>query len=340
MRMTRGVACSLLWLCAGLQPLPGQGIRVTEVQRTAGNRSSPFGTIGGMLEASSGVVLISDDVNKAVWRWELGSQRVSRFARDGRGPGEVMTPVSFARRPAGGFALYDPGHASVLFFDPSLAFERTARLSGGIVSNPKSMAVLSDGSVVISGGRLRDPRDLHRFSAMGDWLESFGDPSPRVTSANARIQSAGGAVRALSRGLLFSHGAPLRIDRFTDNSFSSPRVLTEDVSTLPPLTEEVLHGTPRTVEPGLGLRPFLWWHDRSTGVFTLADGRMLNVITRYHRGDSVWDLYTADGNRLQRVILPRAWYVWDLTPSGRLLASYRDPETDEHIAVVLILEVR
>jgi hypothetical protein len=116
--------------------------------------------------------------------------------------------------------------------------------------------------------------------------------------------------------------------------------IAEDQQFLPELTEENLHGPARTQEPAKGLRPFLWWHDRSTGVFMLPDGRLLNVITRYHRGDSVWELYAVDGRRLVRTVVPIAWYAWDLTAAGDILASYRDPSTDEPNAAVLRIEVR
>lgn len=335
----RPLLCTLM-LATSAHVLRAQTIELLELQRSTGVATSPFGTIGGMLEASAGVVLISDDVNKAVWRWDLAARRVSRFARDGRGPGEVLTPISLTRRPRGGFVLYDPGHASVLFFDQALAFERAARLDGGIVSNPKSIAVLSDGSFVVSGGRLRDPRHLHRYAATGEWLESYGDPSAAIISDNARIQSAGGALRALPEGFLFSYGAPLRLVRFATDTLASPARIAEDLQLLPELREESLYGPPGTVGPARGMRPYLWWHDRTTGVFVLPQGRLLNVVTRYHRGDSVWDLYDAGGQRLARTIVPRAWYAWDLTADGSILASYRDPTTDEPIAAVLKMQVR
>lgn len=332
---------SSLAMGAWLAPASAQSIDVTEVRRTAGISSDQFGTIGGMVEAAPGVIIISDNVNKALYRWEPPLNRVTKFAREGRGPGEVLQPISLARRPGGGFVVYDVAHAGVVFFDRDLAFEQAARLRGGIVSNPKSLAVLSDGSFIVSGGRLRDPRGLHRYAASGDWLESFGDPPAEIVSDHAKIQSAGGAVRALRHGFLYSLGAPLRILRFPADGLGTPALVAEDGQLLPSLTEDNLHGPARLdlPEPMRG-RPFLWWHDRSTGVFELPDGRILNVVTRFHQGDSVWDLYAADGKRLARKIVPHAYYAWDISSSGQLLASHRDPDTDEHSAVVLTLNIR
>ena len=255
----------------------------------------------------------------------------------GTGAGRGARPRDSGPSPDRWFALYDVGHSAVLLYDDTLGFERRIQLKGGLVSNPKSMAVLTDGSFVIAGGRLRDPRHLHRYGPDGDWLESHGDPSPHVKSPMARIQVAGGAVRVVPQGLLFSVGAPLRLVRFPAAQLRSPTLIAEDRRLLPEPTDESLHGPPDASAGGT--RQFLWWHERSTGVFELSAGRILNVVTRYHRGDSVWDLYDRTGTLLSRTVVPRAYYAWDLTRDGHILASYRDPQTDEHLAVVLRLTV-
>src|SRR5690606_2360710 len=128
------------------------------------------------------------------------------------------------------------------------------------------------------------------------------------------------------------------IMHFPDGRLQSPEVLVRDTELIPELSDENLQGPP---EPRAGgARPFLWWHDRSTGVFTLPDVRLLNVVTRYYKGDSDWDIYASDGTRLSRTVVPRPYIVWDITRDGDLLASYRTSDTDEHIATVLRLNVR
>jgi len=326
-------------LALGLGSATGQpqSITVIEVAKTKGDSSAPFGTVVGMVEIGPGTVILADDKHKALHRWDVGPGRVSRFARSGQGPGEVEVPVSLARRPHGGFALYDLSRG-VLLFDRTLQFERRFALQGGFVSNPKNITVLGDGSVVVAGGRLRDPRHLHHYSATGDWLESFGDPPAGLTSTYSRVQTSGGALRALPTGFLFSVGTPLRIVQFPGNTFASPSNLAEDTRLLPPLTEATVTGPP---EPqSKGNPTFRWWHDRSTGVFSLTDGRIVNVVTRFYRGDSIWDLYNRNGKHLARGTIPRAYYAWDLAADGNILASYRDPDTDEAIAVVLRLVLK
>lgn len=331
---------TLVLMAASPVPSLAQAIDLVETQRTTGVPSSPFGIIGSMVEVTPGVIVIADNVSQALYRWDVSPSRVTRLARKGRGPGEVLQPISLARRPGGGFAVYDLAHVGVLFFDRNLAFEKLVRMRGGMVSNPKSLAILGDGSFIVSGGRLRDPRAMHRYAASGDWLESFGDPPPAVVSNEAKIHSAGGAVRALRQGFLYSFGAPLRVLRFPSDQFDDPTLVVEDLEILPELTEDSLYGPVPDLPPPMDTRPFLWWHDRSTGVFELPDGRILNVVTRYYRGDSVWDLYSADGVRLSRTIEPHAYYAWDITVDGQVLASRRDPDTDEHTAVILSLDVR
>lgn len=126
--------------------------------------------------------------------------------------------------------------------------------------------------------------------------------------------------------------------QFSARELRSPALIAEDRRLLPEPTDESLHGPP---DAGAGgSRRFLWWHDRSTGVFELPGGRILNVVTRYYRGDSVWDLYARTGTLLSRTVVPRAYYAWDLTRDGHILASYRDRQTDEHLGVVLNLIVR
>lgn len=325
---------TLMLLSGAAQP---PSIDVVEVATTKGDSSAPFGTVVSMLEVERGSIIISDDKQKALHRWDAKSGGVTRLARAGQGPGEVQVPVSLGRRPGGGFALYDLSNG-VLLFDRALKFERRVLLQGGFVSNPKNLAVLSDSSLVVSGGRLWDPRQLHHYSPAGDWLESFGDPPAGLTSAYARVQTSGGALRALLTGFLFSAGTPLRILRFPGNAFASPSILSEDTRLLPELTEATITGPP--VPQSRGNPTFLWWHDRSTGVFSLSDGRILNVVTRFYRGDSVWDLYTRDGKHIARRTVPRAYHAWDLSADGNVLASYRDPDTDEYVAVVLRLVLK
>ena len=312
-------------------------VQVAEIASTKGEAASPFATISSLIEARPGQVVVSDDVASTLYVWHVSGDSVVVLARRGRGPGEVLTPTSMAQRPRGGFAVYDISNG-ILLFDRGMKFDRQVVLKGGFVSNPKGLAVLGDGSFIIAGGRLRDPRHLHRYDSSGTWVEGYGEPPAGLESIYSRIQTAGGALRSLPQGLLVSFGTPLRIVQFGNDGFRSVRAIAEDVALLPELTEAAVQGPP---EPELqGARQFLWWHDRSTGVYALSDGRILNVVTRFYKGDSVWDVYTSDGRRVARSIIPRAYDPADMTADGHILASYRDPDTDERVATLLRVTIR
>jgi len=173
-------------------------IRVEEVASTKGNPAAYFGTIGDMLEVSPGLVAVADDVSERVHLWDVSTNSVRTLARAGDGPGEVRTPAQLARRPGGGFGVYDVGHAAVLLFDPARAFERKVVL-GPVISNAKDFALLPDGSSVLAGGRIADPKQLQRYSSEGARLAEWGEPSPLLEDPHARVQAAGGARDPLLR---------------------------------------------------------------------------------------------------------------------------------------------
>jgi hypothetical protein len=333
----RPIALGILMVLSAAASAAAQELALREVAATKGSAEVPFGVINDMLEIDDGRILVSDDVVGVVHAWDLQRDRVVRFARSGQGPGEVTVPSRMAANPHGGFGIYDIGASAVLLFDAEARPGRVVRLEGGIVSNPKSMAILEDGSFVIAGGRITGPRHLHRYSGEGRYLGSSGGPHPHLQDRRPLIHSAGGALSTHpDGGFLFSHVAPLRIERFHEDSFDAPELLAEDLRVLPELREEELY-VPSEQSPEAMV--FQWWHDRSTGVAVLVDGRTVNVITRFYEGDSVWDLYAPDGTLEVRTVIDRAYYLYGVTADGRLLGSYRDPATDEQVAVVLELEV-
>lgn len=118
------------------------------------------------------------------------------------GPGEVRAPMQLARRPGGGFALYDVGQAAILLYGPDLEHERT--VTGiGTISYAKDLLVLDDGSFVLAGGALRPLAD---------------------------------------GGFLFSFGAPLRVVRFPAGAgLQTPETMFEDLELRPdPADQELL----------------------------------------------------------------------------------------------------
>lgn len=322
----------------GEAPSRALALQVSELATTQGPPSLPFGTINDMLEVAPGVIGVADDVLHRIHGWIPDTGRFRTLARRGPGPGEVETPMQLAHRPGGGYALYDAGRAGILLYGPDLKHERSV-LGIGLVSNAKDFIVLQDNSFVLAGGKLSDPRHLHHYTADGERAEAWGEPPVTLTDGIARVQAAGGALRLLrGGGFLFSFPTPLRIVRFAAGARWSdqPTAIAEDSELLPEPTDEDLlkpcDASPRCIA-------FQWYFDRSSAILVLADGNLLNVVTRYYRGDSVWDLYAPDGERLARTVIDRAYYVHDLAHDGTVVAHYRNEETDERVAAMLTVEV-
>lgn len=333
-------ALTTLLVLTLLQTLPAdarcQGIVLREIAATRGSPAEPFGSIFDMLQIEDGRIIVADEVSGVLHAWSPESGQFSIFARKGRGPGEVTTPTRLAPRPDGGLAVYDVSASAVLYFDRDGRPDGTTRIPG-VVSNPKSLAIDPRGRVWLSGGRLTDPRHVHVYSPDGKHIASYGEPSPFLRSDYPKIQAAGGALRRDSEGgMIFSYGAPLRIVRFPPGATADPVLIVEDLEFLPELREEEVYVPAPEIHPDA--RGFLWWHDRTTAVFVLPGGRILNVVTRFYEGDSVWDIYSPDGRHEHRTVVDKAYFAYHPTRDGRILAAYRDPDTDESVAV--ILEVR
>jgi hypothetical protein len=63
----------------------------------------------------------------------------------------------------------------------------------------------------------------------------------------------------------------------------------------------------------------------------------LNVVTRFYRRDSLWELWDDDGRLITRTRIPRAYHPWAMVDGDHVLASYRTGDTDEHVLVLLAL---
>ena len=336
MRCWGGVAGTKGLLLASVVPLcllptivAGQELRVRQLHSTKGNPSTPFGSVTDALQVDDGSIWVTDENPGGVWRWSLETGSVRQIQRNGDGPGEVRHPVRLARRPRGGVALYDLGHSAVNLFDRNLRFERRVQLPG-IVSWPKGLLALPDGSFVLAGGQLRHHNQLHRFSETGEILERWGDPHPDAMSPHTRIQAMGGALHAVGDGtFLFSLSSPLRVMRFPSGQWSGiDTLVTGDL--LPELTDDYFL-MPQE-DGGVGIR---WDYPKTTAVWFLEDRRIMNVITRKDEDDSIWDLYGTDGMLISRTEVGVPYDVRQYLGDGRVLALMTDPATDESVVVIL-----
>ena len=115
------------------------------------------------------------------------------------------------------------------------------------------------------------------------------------------------------------------------------RVFASDPDLLEPIGDDFIH------ETGAGMnlrRTFNWYFPQSRAIFRLLDGRILNVVWKHDEGRSIWDVYSPQGKRIARQVFSRAYEPWALARNGDVLASYRDPETGEHIATRLRVTIR
>jgi len=200
----------------------------------------------------------------------------------------------------------------------------------GLVSNPKDLLLLADGSFVVAGGKISDTHHLQRYGPDGEMLEVWGTPEPGVTHPMAKVNLAGGSLRALADGgWLFAQTAPYRVARFAPEAFTSPVTLFEDTELVPNPTDEAL------VSIEDNRISFRWWFDHISGLVRLDGDRTLTVVTRYYSGDSVWTIHDASGDVVGRTVIDRAYKLHDQLDASTFVGSYRDPVTDERIAVVL-----
>jgi hypothetical protein len=309
-----------------------QGLQLRERWSTRGAPGKEFISIDGMAEARDGTVWVSDPRGGAVYGVAPDAASMRVVARSGNGPGEVRGPHHIAQTPDGGLAVLDLGHNAIEVFDGSSRFQYRIPLQYPIV-NPKGFVVLPGNRFVVSGGIYGRAESIHIFGLDGrlsaSWL-----PAPRTINLRAGVLVAGGPLAPMGDGsLLFSRAAPHEIAVFSANG-AQVRGIARDRRLLPAIGDDFIHE--RGSGPSL-TRSFRWDFPQSKAVFRLPDGRVLNVVRFYDEGTSLWEIYSVDGRLLRRATVRRAYSPWSLTRSGDVLASYVDPDTQEQVAVRLVL---
>lgn len=83
-----------------------------------------FGEVSGVVVGEDGRIYIADTQAKEVRIFSAEGDYLSRFGRDGDGPGEFRNISGLGRAPGGGIAALDGSLARVSLFDPEGEFER------------------------------------------------------------------------------------------------------------------------------------------------------------------------------------------------------------------------
>lgn len=291
-----------------------------------------FGAVEGIVETDAGEIWVSDPIGRAVLGLDAGGRRGRIVARDGDGPGEVRSPTLSARIPGGGVAIYDQGHDAVELFGRGGQFARRVTLSAKVL-NPKGLAVLPNGQILLSGGLASGGGGaVHRFAANGRLLGSWG-AAARARNARAVGLISGGPLALLREGdVLYSQAAPHMLAIYSPGG-KRRRRLAADRSVVAPIGDAF-------IQQRGNRRVFQWRFPQSAGVFRLPSSDVLNVVWNAQANTSTWEVYRPTGALVVRKRFARAYRPWAITQNGDVMATVIDAATGEATVVRLAVEVR
>jgi hypothetical protein len=298
-----------------------------------------FGAVEGIVETDAGEIWVSDPIGRAVLGLDSLGRRGRIVAREGDGPGEVRSPTLSARIPSGGVAIYDQGHDAVELFGRDGRFVRRVTLSAKVL-NPKGLAVLPNGQILLSGGLASGGGGaVHRFAANGRLLGSWGAVA-RARNERAVGLISGGPLAVLREGsVLYSQAAPHMLAIYSPIGKRHQR-LAADRTVVAPIGDAF-------IQVRGNRRVFQWRFPQSAGVFRLPDNdnddnndNVLNVVWNAEANTSTWEVYHPSGALVVRKRFARAYRPWALTRSGDVMATVVDATTGEATVVRLGVQVR
>ncbi|MEX0691455.1 MAG: hypothetical protein WD934_00185 [Gemmatimonadales bacterium] len=308
---------------------------VREVWRTTGegHPDGPIGAISGAVAMGDGVIWFSDPIQRRVVRVDQGGS-VRIIARTGDGPGEVRAPTLLDRR-SGLVFVYDLGRGSIEVFDEvSGAFETRVSLRT-TVTWPKGFAALHSGGFVVSGGVVGSRFAIHQFAQDGTWVTSWDRVPATADWRNALVVAGGPIVVASPDQLLYSRAAPHEIIEFRvgrGRMIDLGRRIAADASLLQAVGDDAVITSVESGRRVQSFRPYA----RSSGVFLLSDGTILNVVTSAEEDSSTFELY--DRSNCARVALTHtahAVYPWSVNADDEVVVSYLDSAMDVWVLAIL-----
>lgn len=289
-----------------------------------------FGSVDGMAETPTGEIWICDPLAPAVASVDARGRRLRLVAREGDGPGEVRSPTLAAATPNGTVAIFDQGHNAVELFRGDGRFLRRVTLSQTVL-NPKGMAVLANGEVLLSGGLASERGGaVHRFEADGRYVSSWGAAAAARDPRAVGLIS-GGPLAVSGSDVLYSQAAPHLIALYSTEG-ERRRLIARDPSVVPAIGD-------RFIQRRGNRRVFEWRFPQSAGVFRLSDGNVLNVVWNAPANTSTWEIYRPTGELVVRKRIARAYRPWTLARNGDVLATVVDTATGEVVVVRLALHV-
>ena len=240
-------------------------------------------------------------------------------AHRGDGPGEVRAPYLMAATPSGGVAVFDIERNSFEEFDARGAFKARRYLDTRLLF-PKGMVALNDTVFALTGGVIDECCGLHFFRASGERMEQVIETG-RVKDPLSRAYVGGGAVSLMNNGaLLYSAASHHSVYVVEGNS---PREVASIPSSYPPTGDRF-----STTGPD-GVTRMDWKFPRSTGVYGIAGGRILNIVTFRAKHRTLWEVFEATGQLTARIEVEEAFTPLLMTTSGEIIGWIADPVTDE-----------
>ena len=293
-----------LCVASGSSVLQAQ-LQVAEVWSTTDSPLGRLVVVDGIAEAEDGRIWVSLPRHRSVVRYSAEGEVDGVVGGEGEGAGEFELPSLIARSSVGEMVVLDQIRATLEMFSQSGIFLNRIPLNARIL-NPKGMAVLANGDVVLTGGSGRSFVSIHQFARNGrrrrGWFplpQSAAGATGRQVDASRRL-TAGGAVTALEDGgLLFSQAAPLQLMLFEAGD-TTGMLIAED---------SILPSPVDGFQPEEG-RAFNWEFAQSRAVFYTPSGSVLNVITDVDNGRSIWELYDVIGELQSRTEIDQPYRIW------------------------------
>ena len=148
-----------------------------------GMQSGPgqFSTPGGAGFASSGDILVTDNMNNRVEEFSPSGKFLRAFGRTGAKHGQFRSPRGLAVNKAGDIYVADDFNNRIQEFSPKRAFIR-AFGKNKFVSGPTDLAIAQDGNVYVADGAT-----IREFTATGHYVGSFGGSGSGPGQFNSTI---------------------------------------------------------------------------------------------------------------------------------------------------------
>lgn len=299
--------------------LISQEMALTVRWATRGPPESPFITVTGVACTRSGDIWVSDTRASTVYVFDDQGSYRHPLGGAGDGPGEFRSPTLISTMSSDRVAVLDLGRRSLEVFGSNGEFIHRV-IHGTQVLYPKSFLALPDSSFLITGGIMGKPGSLHRISWDGRLVASVIS-RPETSDSLASLYLSGGPIaRMEDEYIAFSSAFQHRL--FTISPSLEVSLFAEDEGVFPPTGDDF-------IQEEEGLTRYRWSFPRPTGLFVLADGSLLNVITWREMDVSIWERYRRNGELISRSRIPTAYHPWAVLPGGDMVASRVVPDTGE-----------